>query len=220
MRAPTNDPEVGLRRELGGCLAVARKLAALAAALAACAPATKLTAVQVAPESPRPKVGNLLVVALAKDPAARSSYEGQLVKAIRATGAKAEASQGLLPIGAEPTREALQKLVDEHGFDGALVGMLVDARTEVRAVPPSGPYYSGFYGYTSWAAPMAYSPGYLETTRTIVVETRLFRTATSAAGAGPVFSATSESFDPRSVTEVTEPLAQLVVGQLRKAGFL
>jgi hypothetical protein len=105
--------------------------------------------------------------------------------------------------------------VVEKGFDGAVVGMVVDSRTEVRAVPPTG--YTGFYGYSAWAAPIAYSPGYLETTQTVLVETRLFRTAADAA---PVFSATSESIDPVSVKEVTEPLAKLVVAQLRKSGFI
>ncbi len=202
-----------------GVMAWRRRLAVVATALAACAPATKLTSVQVAPETSRAKLRNVLVVGLVKDPAARASYEGQLVKALQGAGVKAQASQPLLPIGEAPTREALERLVAEKGFDGAVVGMLVDSRTDVRAVPPSTMYggYGGFYGYAGWAAPIAYSPGYLETTKTLVVETRVFRTGGDAA---PVFSATSESVDPRSVTEVTEPLAKLVVDQLRKAGFV
>lgn len=194
-----------------------RKLAALAVAFVACAPPTRLSSVQVAPETARAKLRSVLVVGFVKDPAARQSYETQMVKALQAAGVKAQASQAIMPIGETPTREGLQRLVAERGFDGAVVGMLVDSRTEVRAVPPTGPGYAGFYGYSTWAAPMAYSPGYLETTRTIVVETRVFRTAGDGA---PVFSATSESVDPVSVREVTEPLAKLVVAQLQKHGFV
>ncbi len=194
-----------------------RKLAALAVMFAACAPSTKLTSVQVAPETPRAKLRNVLVVGLVKDPATRQSYEMQMVKALQAAGIQAAASQGLLPVGETPTREALQRLVGERGFDGAMVGRLVDSRTDVRAVPPAGPAYSGFYGYSGWAAPMAYSPGYLETTTTVVVETRVFRTAGDGA---PVFLATSESVDPTSARDVTEPLANLVVAQLHKDGFV
>jgi hypothetical protein len=194
---------------------MARRLAALAVALSACGPTTRLASVQVAPETPREKLRNVLVVGLVKNPGARQSYEAEMVKALQAAGVKAAASQALLPIGEIPTREALQRLVAEKGFDGAVVGMLVDSRTDVRAVPPTG--YGGFYGYSAWAAPIAYSPGYLETTQTVVVETRLFRTASDAA---PVFSATSESVDPTSTREVTEPLAKLVVARLRKDGFV
>jgi len=195
--------------------ATARKLASLAAALAACAPATKLTSVQVVPESPRARVTNVLVAGLVKNPSARTSYEVEMVKALRAAGVRAEASQDLLPIGQAPTREALQKLVAEHGFDAALVGMLVDSRTDVRAVPPDPGY--GFYGYYGWASSYAYSPGYLETTTRVTVETRLFRTAGETRA---VFATNSESIDPNSVAEVTQPLSQLVVAQLRKDGFL
>jgi hypothetical protein len=196
-------------------MAMARKLAALAMAIVACGPTTKLSSVQVAPENPREKLRNVLVVGLLKNPGARQAYESEMVKALHAAGVQAAASQTLLPIGEVPTREALQRLVVEKGFDGAVVGMLVDARTEVREVPPTG--YGGFYGYSAWAAPIAYSPGYLETTQTVILETRLFRTA---ADASPVFSATSESVDPTSAREVAEPLSKLVVAQLRKDGFV
>ena len=192
-----------------------RMLATLAVASAACAPPTTLKNVQVAPETPRPKFKNVIVVGLVKNPAARGSYESDMVKALRAAGVQAEASQGLLPIGETPTREALQRLVAERGFDGAMVGMLVDSRTEVRAVPPSG--YGGYYGYAGWAGPTAYSPGYLESTTTVVIDTRLFRTAGDGA---PVFSATSESVDPRSAKDVTEQLSKLTVAELRKDGFV
>ncbi len=196
---------------------MARKWVALATAFAACAPATTLRNVQVASESPREKLHNVLVVAAVKDPAARQSYEAEMVKALQAAGVTAQASQALLPIGETPTREALERLVAERSFDGAMVGMLVDSRTDVQAVPPAGPAYGGFYGYSGWAYRTAYSPGYLSTTKTVVVETRLFRTAGDAA---PVFSATSESVDPNSARDVTEPLSKLVVAQLRKDGFV
>jgi hypothetical protein len=193
-----------------------RRLAALALTFAACGPPTKLQSVQVAPESERAKVKNVLVVGLVQNPAARQSFEAEMVKALREAGVQAAASQALLPIGEVPTREALQRLVVEKGFDGAIVGMLVDSRTEVRAVPPVG--YSGFYGYSAWATPIAYSPGYLDTTTTVIVETRLFRTQSDAA---PVFSATSESVNAAAIREdVTQPLAKLVVAQLKKHRFV
>jgi len=134
-------------------------------ALATCATTSKLSNVQVAPETPREKFRNVLVIGLFKDPGARQAYETEMVKALQMAGVQAAASQPLLPIGEAPTREALERLVAERGFDGALVGRLIDSRTDVNAVPPAGPTYVGFYGWAGWAAPMAYSPGYLRPPR-------------------------------------------------------
>jgi hypothetical protein len=198
---------------------MARKLAVVAAALVACAPNAKLTNIQVAPENPRARIRHVLVVGIVKNPAARHSFEFEMVKALGKAGVKAEASGELLPPGTTPTREDLERLVAEKGFDAALAGMLVDSRTEVRAVPPSTAY--GFYGYTTWATPVAYSPGYLETTKTIVVDTKLFRASGSNANtSAPVFSATSQTVDPNSMQDVTETLAKMVVDQLKQDGFL
>jgi hypothetical protein len=177
----------------------------------------EVTDVQVAPETPRARFRNVLVVGIVKDPATRQAYETEMVKALQMAGVQAAASQALLPIGETPTRDALERLVPERGFDSALVGRLIDARTEVNAVPPAGPI--GFYGFYGWAAPMAYSPGYLETTQTVVVETRAYRTA----GNGPaVFSATSDSIDPTSARSAchSQSLSKLVVDELRKNGFI
>ena len=194
-----------------------RKLAAMVVAVAACATTTSLTNVQVAPETPREKFSKVLVIGLFKDPGARQAYETEMVKARQLAGVQAAASQPLLPIGEAPTREALERLVAERGFDSALVGRLIDSRTEVNAVPPSGPMYTGFYGYYGWAAPMAYSPGYLETTKTVVVETRAFRTASDGTA---VFSATSDTVDPTSVKDASQSLSKVVVDELRKDGFV
>ena len=192
-----------------------RKLAAMVVALATCATTSKLSNVQVAPETPREKFRNVLVIGLFKDPGARQAYETEMVKALQMAGVQAAASQPLLPIGEAPTREALERLVAERGFDGAVVGRLIDARTDVEAVPPTGPV--GFYGFYGRAAPMAYSPGYLETTKTVVVETRAFRTAGEGTA---VFSATSDTIDPSSATDASQSVSKVVVDELRKDGFV
>jgi hypothetical protein len=193
-----------------------RTWAAVGVALAACATTSKLTNVQVAPETQREKFRNVLVIGLFKDPGARQAYEAAMVSALETAGVKAAASQPLLPIGEAPTRETLERLVAERGFDGALVGRLIDSRTDVNAVPPAGPM-PGFYGFYGRAAPMAYSPGYLETTKTVVIETRAFRTAQEGMA---VFSATSDTLDPTSANDAAQSLSKVVVDELRKDGFV
>jgi hypothetical protein len=195
-------------------LKLAARGVAIGVALAACASTTKLTNVLVVPETPRAKFRKVLVVGIVKNQATRQAYEAAMVKALQGAGVQAAPSQLLLPIGAAPTREAVERLVAERGFDAAVVGRLVDARTQVQEVPPTG---AGFYGFYGWAAPIAYSPGYLETTQTVVVETRAFRTAGDGAA---VFSATSESIDPSSAKDASQSISKLVVDELRKNGFV
>lgn len=188
--------------------------AGVAIAVVACISPTRLTNVQVAPDTERTKVRNVLVVGLFKDPAARQAYEYDMVKSLKEAGVQAQASQDLLQIGTPPSRADVQQLVEQKQFDGAIVGHLVDMRTSVQASGPvvAGP---GFYGWYGAAAPMAYDP-VLETTTKVVVQTKVFQTTTGEAE----FSASSESIDPHSAAEVAEGHAQLVVDALKKTGVV
>jgi hypothetical protein len=188
--------------------------AAAAFVVVACSTPTQLTHVQVAPEAQRTKVRNVLVVGLFKDPSARKAYEYDMVKTLKEAGVQAQASQDLMPIGQAPTRPDVERLVKERGFDGAVVGHLVDAHTDVQAYGPVA-VDPGFYGWYGAAYPMAYQPT-LETTTTVVVQTRVFATSTGQ----PEFSASSQSIDPHSAAEVAQEHAELVVNALKHEGVV
>src|SRR5690242_10815648 len=93
-------------------------LAAAIGVLTACAASTQLTDVQVAPEAQRARVRNVLVIGLFHDPAARHAYEADMVKELQGVGVHAQASVNLYPPGTSPTREQVQQLVQQRGFDG------------------------------------------------------------------------------------------------------
>jgi hypothetical protein len=188
--------------------------AAVAMAVVACGTPTQLTHVQVAPEAQRAKVRNVLVVGLFKDPAARKAYEYDMVKSLKEAGVQAQASQDLMPIGQAPSRPDVERLVQQQGFDGAVVGHLVDAHTDIEAYGPVAVDPS-FYGWYGAAYPMAYQPT-LDTVTTVVVQTRVFQTTTGS----PEFSATSKSIDPHSAAEVAQEHAHLVVGALKANGVV
>jgi hypothetical protein len=177
--------------------------------LAACA-STQLTDVQVVPEAQRAKVQNVMVIGLFRDPMARHAYEADMVKYLEAAGVQAHASVDLLPPGTNPTRGQIEQLVQQHRFDGVVVGQLIDRRTEAYAY--SEPAFYDWYGRVE---PGAYAP-VVQTTTTIVIQTRLFQTATGQSQ----FAASSQSIDPTSAAEVAEAHAQLVVGALKKDGLV
>jgi hypothetical protein len=187
-----------------------RSLAVAAGILAACAASTELTHVQVVAQQQRVPVKNVLVIGLFQDPGARQAYETDMVAALRKAGAQAQAAGDLFPPGTIPTREQIKQMVQQKGFDGAVVGHLADRRTETSVY--SEPVFYDWYGY---AAPTMYAPT-VRTSTTIVVQTRVFATSTGQAQ----FAASSQTIDPASAAEVAKPHAELVVGAMQKDGLV
>ncbi len=184
---------------------------AAAGVLVACAGSHQLTDVQLAPEAERARVGNVLVIGLFQDPAARHAYEVDMVKQLQGAGARAQASVDIFPPGTLPTREQVEQLVRQQRFDGVVVGQLVDRRTEAYVY--SEPDFYGWYGH---AQPGMYGPVTTHTSTTVVLQTRVFRASTGQAE----FAASSQSIDPISAAEVADAHSQLVVGALKKSGLV
>lgn len=185
-------------------------VAAAAGVLVACAGSHQLTDVQLAPEAQRARVGNVLVIGLFQDPAARHAYEVDMVKQLQGAGARAQASVDLFPPGTLPTRQQVEQLVQQQRFDGVVVGQLVDRRTEAHVY--SEPAFYDWYGY---AQPGMYAP-VTHASTTVVLQTRVFRASTGQAE----FAASSQSIDPISAAEVADAHSQLVVGALKKSGLV
>lgn len=142
-----------------------------------------------------------------------------------------------LPAGMRPTAGHLldldprlevatvrQRLID-GGFDAALVARLVSVDKSQSVVPAQtyfmtdplfwgvGPRYRSFYSYY----PYAYTtPAYTVEDTRVVVETLLYRLPEGR----PVWTAVSESLNPRSSLQVVEELVELIGKKLRAEGLL
>jgi hypothetical protein len=111
------------------------------------------------------------------------------------------------------TRANLERWVKTDGYDAVLVARLVDVKKETTYQPPT---YTDLYGY--WGAYGGYvaQPGYVLETTTLLVETTLFDASTGKV----VYSAESETFQPRSRDAMIGDLVPLLVGDLTKRGML
>ncbi len=155
------------------------------------------------------------VIAAFSDAATRRNIEDRLVAEIGR--GRAVASYTLQPGPIE--REVLKARLEESGIDGAIAIRIVDVDRETRWVPGT---YSGAYGYGYgyyglgfgfW--PM-YDPGYYTTVTRVQVETSMYEVE----GEELLFSATSETVNPKSTRALVDATLKAVRRELEKEGVM
>ena len=109
-----------------------------------------------------------------------------------------------------------------EGFDAITVSRLVKYDKTVTYVPgqsyPLFPYYSTFYGYYGALYPTIYSPGYLQTDTTAQIETNFY--STSKPDGELVWTGTSTTVNPRSVSKAIDAVVQVVVQEVQKENII
>jgi hypothetical protein len=185
----------------------------LLAALAACS-STRLTSTWVEPDHPVAPFTRLLVVGLAERQGNRASFEHEFAARLAERGAVGVPSMDPFPDLDDFSRERVAGWARGNGADGILISRLVDVREEQHYVPPEVRY--DLYGYWGGISPVIIAPGYVQTDRTVVIETNLFDVRDGAL----VYSATSESFNPSSDAHVTRELVDALVDDLAGRGLL
>jgi hypothetical protein len=195
-------------------------LFALATVLAACA-TTHVASTWRDPQDKAEPVTKLIVFAAAKDDAIRRLAENRAVQSLpRGTvGVPSYTLFAKLDIDEAKIRERLNK----EGFDGALISRPVSVDRSKEYIPPQthivqpywgysyAPYYRSFYSYY----PQAYAyitPGYVSESTRYVVETLLYRLPEGK----PVWSAVSETFNPKSSIAMVSEVVRLVGEELRR----
>jgi hypothetical protein len=199
-------------------------MAILAAATLSGAKSTKLVFTWRNPNFSGPKVTNVLVLAMNGRASSRADFEDSLVAAITRPGVQAVPSYSLLP-RPESTpidMNQLKDVVQGQGFDAILVSRLTKYKKTVTDVPgqsyPLYPYYGTFYGYYGALSPVVYSPGYLQTDTTAQVETNFY--STDKPDGELVWTGTSNTVNPRSVTKAIDGIVKVVVQELEKENLI
>jgi hypothetical protein len=195
-------------------------LAILGAVAISGAKSTKLAFTWKNPNYPGGSFKNILVLAMNGKASSRADFEDQMVAGLTRPGIQAVPSYSLLPRPeATPIdMDQLRSVVRGQNFDAVLVSRLVKYDKTVTFVPgqayPLYPYYGTFYGYYGALSPVVYSPGYLQTDTTAQIETNFYSTAKPDGEL--VWTGTSDSVNPRSVTKVINAVVKLVVQQFEK----
>lgn len=163
---------------------------------------------------------NILVLAMNGRASSRADFEDQMVAGITRPGIQAVPSYSLLPRPeATPIdMDQLKLVVRGQNFDSVLVSRLVKYDKTVSYIPgqayPLYPYYGTFYGYYGALSPIVYSPGYLQTDTQVQIESNFYSAAKPDGEL--IWTGTTDSMNPRSVTKVINAVVKLVVQQLGK----
>jgi hypothetical protein len=154
------------------------------------------------------------VVGLAERQGNRAAFEHDFAARLAERGAAGVPSMDPFPDLDDFSRQRVAAWARANAADGVLVSRLVDVREEQRYVEPEVRY--DLYGYWGGIRPTLVAPGYVQTDRTVVIETNLF----DAHSGSLVYSATSESFNPSSDAHVARELVDALVDDLSARGLL
>lgn len=183
---------------------------AVAVAALGCGPVTQFSNVWRSPKLELGAMQKILVVAVAETPTGRRSFEDSFANELKALKVEAVQSYFLLPSDGRLSRASLERVIADKGFDGVIVTRLKRIDEETIVVPaevvmvPS----RGYYGYYHGGWDVVHTPGYTDTTTTVVLDTQLY----DVASAEPVWGARSETLNPNSIDaaiiSVTQALAK------------
>lgn len=118
-------------------------------------------------------------------------------------------------------KQALEKL-SHNGIDAVLTIVLLDKAKEKYYVPdrnnqsPYAIYHNHFYGYYRTMYDRVYTPGYYEVSTKYFWESNFY----TLAGKELLYSAQSQSFDPKSTSSLSQEYGQMIIKDMVKNNVL
>jgi hypothetical protein len=168
-----------------------------------------------------PPLTKMLVIAVGKNATKRRIWEDAFTKSLSEHGVTATQSYSLFA-EAPPDTDQVAATVQTNGFDGIMVILRLPTETNTQFIQ----------GYTSTEQDMRYSfywqrywtvyreidhPGYVDT-QTVAIRT--IDVTTTGNHGRLIWSATSRTPDPGSVTDVQGGIADLVISELAQRKFI
>lgn len=173
-------------------------------------------------------LNTILVTALTGRTTARQAVENDIAAALEKKGYKTVKSMDVMPptftSSRTPDREELLSKIDDTNADAILTVALIDEDTESRYTPgsvgyapfPRFGYYGTFWGYYNTWYPTLYDPGYYQEDKVYFIETNLYDAKTEQL----LWSAQSETYNPRSLPDFADEFANVVVSRLERDAVL
>ncbi len=167
------------------------------------------------PDTAPLKFKKVLVLMISPDESVRQAVENRMA-------AKIKRGEGI-PSHTILTKQEIDSValakakVKELGIDGAVTLQAIHASEKTNYV--SRRYYPdpyAFWNYYSYAWPMVYESGFVETTRILQVETKIF----SLADEKMVWAGISETSDPSGLRQVVDDVAEAAARELKKQGLI
>lgn len=186
-----------------------------------CATTTKLTHIWTDEAYRGSPVSDVLVVGVSDKGAVRRSFEDKFVKQLKETGIEAVSSAAAISSDKKLDKEAIVSSIEKLGVDAVLVTHLLGVDKEEKYHPPTryiapANYHRGYYLYYGNVYNNVHTPGYYTTHTKVRLETNLYEAKTEEL----IWSGQSETWDPKSKTEVIDSVISVVIKNLQKNKLL
>jgi len=158
----------------------------------------------------------VVVLGVAREEAARRTFEDIAVSRLQAAGVEAVPSYRYLPEGGRVPESRLDEAVRASGADALWMSRIrqIDRRTDVyqTMAPGSVMWGPGWYGmYAGW-----YPVTEVRQYDVAIVETSVFNTRSKQV----VWAGVSETYEPRSAATEAPAFADVIISALRARGLL
>ena len=210
----------------------------LVAALAACAPQTRMMTNWMLPGGAGEDFTKLAVIGIMHNAKESTAFETGMAEQFDKHGVQAVPGFSFMEGAKDLTKAEMEKRVAGTGADAVLIFKVIAVDKSQHYVPPTtyvtpidypdddwwsddywgyyNPYPYDYWGYWYPAEQVITTPAYWETSKTFVVQSSLYRTSDHKL----VWTATSDTYNPTDPVQLADSLGKVVYKKLMKAGLV
>jgi hypothetical protein len=166
---------------------------------------------------------NILIIGVSDQSGVRRQFEDTFVKELALLGVSAKPSYQVLTDEQISSKDTLDAAIREQSMDAVLVTRVIGIEEIQTYTPPTytqtpssyNRHYRDYYSYFNHAAQVS-TPAYWDKYEVLKLESNLYDSATQQL----VWSIQSESFDPRSATQLIDDQISVAIKSLRNTGLI
>lgn len=184
-----------------------------------CSPSTELTDIYSDQAFTGKEIKKILVLGMTTDEWKRKVYENEFRSQLLTYNVEVLLAWQELPKGEQLNKETFEKYFKDKNVDAVLVAIEGGESTDKTLYTAgSGNVHVGvgFYGFYASTASYYFNSDYLAEEKVVHMRTNLYETK----DAKLIWSAKSQSFEPKNTGDVIKAVSNNVVGELNRQGFI
>jgi len=184
-----------------------------------CSSSTKMTDVYVDETFTGKEIKKILVLGMTTDEWKKKVYENEFRSQLIDHKVEVLTAWQELPKGEQLNKETFEKYFKDKNVDAVLVAIEGGESTDKTLYTAgSGNVYVGvgFYGFYASTASYYFNSDYLAEEKVVHMRTNLYETK----DAKLIWSAKSQSFEPKNTGDVVKAVSKNVVGELNRIGYI
>jgi hypothetical protein len=184
-----------------------------------CSPSTELTDIYSDQAFAGKEIKKILVLGMTTDEWKKKVYENEFHSQLLNYNVEVLMAWQELPKGEQLNKETFEKYFKDKNIDAVLVAIEGgESSDKTLYTAGSGNVYVGvgFYGFYASTASYYFNSDYLAEEKVVHMRTNLYETE----DAKLIWSAKSQSFEPKNTGDVVKAVSKNVVGELNQQGYI